>query len=90
MGKANLPPIDPFNDLDPLLPLTEKTPQIDSAIAITKERNGIRSSSDDEYDISSDSDSKCECDDEGSAFDAFTLVTLTPCNFLKFRKMFFT
>ena len=74
MGKANLPPIDPFNDLDQLLPLTDETLEIDSVIAITKEQNGLRSSSDHEYDISSDSDSKWECGDKRSAFDAFTLV----------------
>ena len=73
VGKVNLPPIDPFNDLDPLLPLTEKTPEIDSVIAITEEQNGLRSSSDHECDISSDSDSEWEYDDERSAFDAFTL-----------------
>ena len=64
MGKANFPPIDPFNDLDPLLLLTEETPEIDSVIAITEEQNGLRSNSDHEYDISSDSDSDWRYDDE--------------------------
>ena len=73
MGKANLTPIDPFNDLDPLLPLTEVAPEIDSVIAIIEKKNGLRSSSDHEHDISSDSDSEWEYDDERSAFHAFTL-----------------
>ena len=31
MGKANLPPIHPFNDLDPLLPSTQETQGLDES-----------------------------------------------------------
>ena len=41
MGKANLPPIHPFIDLDPLLPSTQKTQEFDSVIAIPEEQNGL-------------------------------------------------
>ena len=37
MVRVNLPPIDPFNDLDPLLPLTHETQEFDSVIAIPEE-----------------------------------------------------
>ena len=70
MGKANLPPIDIFNDVEPLLRSTQQTQESDSVIAIPEEQNGLRCSSDDEYDESSDDDS--EWDYAGrSAFDAF-------------------
>ena len=72
MGKANLLPIDHFNDLDPLLPSTQETQEFDSVIAIPEEQNELRSSSDDEYDESSDDDSEWEYD-ERSAFDAFII-----------------
>ena len=58
MGKANLPPIHPFNDLDPLLPSTQETQEFDSVIAIPEEQNGLRCNSDDEYDEASDDDSE--------------------------------
>ena len=57
MGKANLPPIDPFNDLDPLPLSTQETQEFDSLIVISEEQNGLRDSSDGEYDESSDDDS---------------------------------
>ena len=72
MGKANLLPIDHFNDLDPLLPSTQETQEFDSVIAIPEEQNELRSSCDDEYDESSDDDSEWEYD-ERSAFDAFII-----------------
>ena len=68
MGTANLPLIDPFNDLDPLLPPTQEIQEFDSVIAIPAEQNGLRCSSDDEYDEPSDNDSEWEYDDR-SAFD---------------------
>ena len=34
MGKANLPPTDPFNDLDPLVPSTQETQEFNSVIAV--------------------------------------------------------
>ena len=37
MGKENLPPIDPFNDLDPLLPSIEESEENVSLIAIPDE-----------------------------------------------------
>lgn len=37
MGKANLPPIDPFNDLNCLLPLIHETQEFASVIALPKE-----------------------------------------------------
>ena len=58
MGKANLPPIHPFIDLDPLLPSTQETQEFDSVIAIPEEQNGLRCNSDDEYDEASDDDSE--------------------------------
>ena len=56
MGQANLLPIDPFNDYNPLLPLTQETQEFDSVIATPEEQNGLRSSSDEEYDGSSNDD----------------------------------
>ena len=71
MVRVNLPPIDPFNDLDPLLPLTHETQEFDLVIAIPEEQNGLRCGSrHDEYDKSSDDDSEWEYN-ERSAFDAF-------------------
>ena len=58
MGKANFPSISPFNDLDSLLPSTQKTQESDSVIALPQEQNGLRCSSDDEYDELSDGDSE--------------------------------
>ena len=34
MGNSNLPPIDLFNDLDPLLPPTQETQEFNSVVAI--------------------------------------------------------
>ena len=48
MGKSNLPPIDPFSDLDPMLPSGEESHDSNSVIAISKEQNGVRNE-DDEY-----------------------------------------
>ena len=71
MVKVNLPPFDPFNDLDPLLPSIHETQEFDSVIAMPEEQNGLRcGSSDDEYDESSNDDSEWEYN-ERSAFDAF-------------------
>lgn len=69
MGKANLPSIDPFDDLDPLLPSTEESGENFTLIAISAEQNG-ESKSDDEND-SSEEDSEWEYD-EHSAFDVFS------------------
>ena len=70
MGKENLPPIDPFNDLDPLLPSIEESEENVSVIAIPDEQNGIRSNSYEEDSQSSDEDSEWEYD-ERSAFDLY-------------------
>ena len=71
MGKANLPSIDPFDDLDPLLPSTEELEENVTMIAIPAEQNG-ESKSDDENASSSDEDSEWEYDEERSAFDVFS------------------
>ena len=68
MGKANLPPIDPFHDLDPLLPSAEATQAIESMIAIPEEQNGR--DNDKECIFSSNEDSEWE-DGERNAFDVF-------------------
>ena len=70
MGKANLLPINPFNNLDPLLSSTQQTQEFDSVIAIPAEQNGLRCSSDYEYDESSDDDLVWQYN-ESSAFHAF-------------------
>lgn len=70
MGKENLPPIDPFHDLDPLLPSAEATQAIESMIAIPEEQNGR--DNDEECNFSSDEDSDSEWEDgERNAFDVF-------------------
>ena len=69
MGKENLPPIDPFNDLDPFLPSIEESEENVSVIAIPDEQNGIRSNSYEEDGQSSDEDSEWEY--ERSAFDLY-------------------
>ena len=69
MGKENLPPIDPFNDLDPLLPSIEESEENVSVIAIPDEQNGIRSNSYEEDKEGQSSDSEWEY--ERSAFDIY-------------------
>ena len=53
-----------------MLPLTQKTQEFDSVIAVTEEQNGLRCSSDEEYDGSSNDDLEWEYE-ERSAFDVF-------------------
>ena len=72
IGKANLPSIDPLNDLDPLLPSTQETREFDSVIAVPEEQSELRCSSDDEHDESSDGNSEWEYD-ERSASDVSTV-----------------
>ena len=70
MGKTILPPIDPVNDLEPLIISTQETEEFDSVIAILEEQNGLKYNSEDEYDESSNDDLEWEYD-ERSGFDAF-------------------
>ena len=71
MSKENLPPIAPFNDLDPLLPSIEESEENVSVIAIPDEQNGIRSNSYEENSQSSDDDDSEWEYDERSAFDLY-------------------
>ena len=68
MGKANLPPIDPFHDLDPLLPSAEATQAIKSMIAILEEQNSR--DNDEECNFSGADNSEWEYD-ERNAIDVF-------------------
>ena len=70
MGKANLTSVNPFHDLDPLLPSAETTQVIESMIAIPEEQNGHDNDDDEECNFSGDDDSGWEYD-ERNAFDVF-------------------
>ena len=64
---ANLPPVDPFDDLDPLLLPTLESDENGSMIAISEEQKGQHRSDDE----SSDEDSEREYE-ERTAFDVFS------------------
>ena len=70
MSKANLTHINPFHDLDLLLPSAETTQVIESMIAIPEEQNARDNDDDEECNFSSDEDSEWEYD-ERNAFDVF-------------------